>query len=257
MLEHGGTRIAFDPFVTRPSLFDVLFRRVRPNRDLVAATFSGLDAVFVGHTHYDHAMDLPAVLAASPRARIHGSRTTVETLRRLGLPAASLVEVRDGSRHPIGRFVVEAIASEHGKVPVARFVDRLDLPPDGVPRTPFRWPRGEVFAWRASIAGRTFHVQGSAGVRDLPLERQPPVDVLIACLAARRGTPRYLERLAERLRPRVVVPCHHDDLFRPIEEAPRPVPGLAWDGFLADAAALRHTHGTELWLPCRGAASDW
>jgi L-ascorbate metabolism protein UlaG (beta-lactamase superfamily) len=257
VLEHGGTRVAFDPFVTRPGLFDVLFRRARPDRAAVREAFGGLDAVFVGHTHFDHAMDLPAVAEASPHARIHGSRTTVEACRRLGVPEASLVEVRDGSRHVVGRVVVEAVAARHGKVPVLGWIDRRDLPPDRTPRTPFRWPRGDVLAWRVAAGGRTFHVQGSAGLDDLALERQPPADVLVACLAARRGTPRYLERLAERLRPKVLVPCHHDDFFRPLSEAPRAVPGLAWDAFLEDAAALRRVHGTELWLPCRGAPSPW
>jgi L-ascorbate metabolism protein UlaG (beta-lactamase superfamily) len=257
VLEHGGTRISFDPFVTRPPLRDVLFRRARADRDAVAAAFSDLDAVFVGHAHYDHAMDVPAVLACSPRARVHGSRTTVELLRRLGAPPASVVEVHDGERVVVGRVVVEAIASRHGKVPVLRWIDRLDLPPEGVPRTPLRWPRGDVFAWRVSAAGRTFHVQGSAGIDDLPLERQPPADALIACLAARAGTPRYLARLAERLRPKVLVPCHHDDFLRPLSSPPRAVAGLRWDAFLADAEAMRRDHGTELWLPCRGAPSPW
>jgi L-ascorbate metabolism protein UlaG (beta-lactamase superfamily) len=257
VIEHGGTRIAFDPFVTRPGVFDVLFRQTPPDGAAATARFSGLDAVFVGHTHYDHAMDLPAVVAASPRARVHGSRTTGEICRRLGVPAASLVEVHDGGRYPVGRFVVEAIASEHGKVPLVGWVDRLDLPPQGVPRTPFRWPRGDVFAWRVTVAGRTFHVQGSAGIDELPLERQSPADVLIACLAARRGTPRYLERLADRLRPKVLVPCHHDDFFRPLSEPPRAVAGLAWKRFLGEAAAMERAHGTKLWLPCRGEPSSW
>ena len=191
----------------------------------------------------------PAVARVSPRARIHGSATTTETCRRLGVDPTRLVTVRDAERYRVGPFTVEAIRIEHGIVPLVRFVDRLDLPAEGVPRTPFRWPRGEVFAWRVEVAGRSFHVQGSAGLAALPLARQGPLDVLIACLAARAGTPRYLERLGERLRPKLLLPCHHDDFFRPLADGPRPIATLDWSGFLADAERLAASYGTTLVRP--------
>src|SRR5690349_9516520 len=58
VLERAGTRIAFDPFASRPGLFATLFRRPRVDVPAVASRFAGLAAVFVGHAHYDHAMDL-------------------------------------------------------------------------------------------------------------------------------------------------------------------------------------------------------
>lgn len=78
VFEVDGTRLAVDPFVTRPGPLATLFRPVRPDRALVRRVLGRLDAVFVGHTHYDHAMDLPAVVEASPDVVVHGSATTVE-----------------------------------------------------------------------------------------------------------------------------------------------------------------------------------
>jgi L-ascorbate metabolism protein UlaG (beta-lactamase superfamily) len=256
-LDLDGHAIAFDPFASRPGIGALLFRAPRPDQAAVAERFSGLDAVFVGHTHYDHAMDLAAVACASPRARIHGGSVTRELCRRLGLPERRLVPVQDATRATVGPFTVEAIESRHGVVPLVRFFDRLDLPRHGLPRTPFRYPRGEVFAWRVTAGRRTFHVQGSAGIAEGPLERQGPADALVACLAARKGTPGYLARLGERLRPGVLVPCHHDDFFRPLSEAPRPVRTLDWPALLADAARLRERHGTRLWRPPRDRPVDW
>jgi L-ascorbate metabolism protein UlaG (beta-lactamase superfamily) len=258
VLEAGGTRIAFDPFVTRPGLGDTLFRRARPDAGLVTRAFSGLDAVFVGHAHFDHAMDLPAVAVASPGAPIHGSRTLVDLCERLDVSRERLVPVVDAWVTTVGPFRVAAVRIEHGVVPVARWFDRVDLPPDGRPPcTPFRYPRGECFAWRVEVGGRAIHVQGSAGLDDFALARQRPCDVLIACLAARRGTPRYLARLAARLRPSVLVPCHHDDFFRPLSEPPRPIATLRWRDFLAEAAAVGRDHGTVVWLPPRGVPAAW
>ncbi len=251
VLAVGTHRVAFDPFVSRPGLVATLFRRPRARNDLVRERFSDLDAVFVGHTHYDHAMDLGAVLEASPRATVHGSATTGELLFRLGAPATSFVLARDASRFEVGPFTVEAVASRHGRVPYVGRIDRIEMPRRGLPWTPFRYPRGAVLAWRVEVGGRAVFVQGSAGLDDGALARQKPADVLLACLAARKGTPGYLERLAEALRPRVLAPLHHDDFFRPLSDPPRAVPGLDWPSFLADAHGLAERHGTRLWVPPR------
>jgi L-ascorbate metabolism protein UlaG (beta-lactamase superfamily) len=257
VLEAEGTRIAFDPFVTRPGVLSTLLRRARPDEPAVVRAFSGLDAVFVGHAHYDHAMDVPTVAAASRRARIHGGPTAVELLRRLGVDEGRLVEAGDGARATVGPFAVTAVASRHGRVPFAGRLDRLGLPSRGVPRTPFRWPRGEVLAWRVEALGRSLFVQGSAGIDDAALARQAPCDALFACLAARRGTSRYLERLVDRLRPSVLVPLHHDDFFTPLSEPPRPIATLRWDAFRREAAALSASHGTRVALLPRGRAVAW
>ena len=251
LLEADGVRVAFDPFVSRPPLLEVMLAAPLVDRARVAAHFRGVDAVFVGHTHYDHAMDLAAVVAASPGTRIHGSPTTVELGRRLGIPEANLVEVADGERFTVGGFRVEAVRIEHGKVPLVGYVDRIEMPRRGLPSTPFRYPRGEVYAFRVETKNAAWYVQGSAGIDDGALRRQRAVDVLFACLAARQGTPRYLERLGERLAPRVLIPIHHDDFFRSLDEAPRPVAGLGWGAFRRDAARLGARHGTRLWCPTR------
>jgi L-ascorbate metabolism protein UlaG (beta-lactamase superfamily) len=252
VLEVRGVRVAFDPFVTRPGLFATLFRRARPDEASVAARFSALDAAFVGHTHYDHAMDLPAVARASPRATIHGSATTTEACRRLGVGERSLRTLRDGEAVEVGPFRVEAVRAAHGVVPLVRWFDRVDLPAEGMPRTPFRWPRGEVLAFRVEVGGRSLHVQGSAGIDDVALARQGPCEVLVACLAARKGTPRYLERLGERLRPGVLVPFHHDDFFRPLDEPPRPIPTLRTRALAREVERLASAHGTRLVALPRG-----
>jgi len=251
VFEVAGTRIAFDPFVSRPGLFATLARRARSDDAAVVTSFSGLDAVFVGHTHYDHAMDVPSIAAASPHATINGSRVTTEMMRRLGVGAGRCCTVEDGRVVEVGPFRVEPIASAHGHVPIVHWIDRVELPREGVPRTPFRWPRGDVFAWRVEVGGRSFHLQGSAGLTEAPLARQRPCDVLVACLAARRGTPDYLARLGATLRPALLLPCHHDDFFRPLSEPAAPIATLRWGAFREEAAALATAHGTRLVLPPR------
>ncbi len=257
ILEADGTRIATDPFASRPGLAAVLARRPRSDRALVAATFGRLDAIFVNHAHFDHALDVPAILASAPATVAHGSATLVELCRRLGGRENQLCQLQDGERVTAGPFTVEAVASRHGVVPLLGRVDRRQLGPRGTPRTPIRWPRGDVLAYRIGIGGRTFHIQGSAGIDDHALARQDPADVLIACLAARQGTPGYLDRLAERLRPRFIVACHHDDFFVPLSAPARPVARLDWGRFLTDVERLRARYGTELVRLPRNVAAEF
>lgn len=246
VLEVDGTRICFDPYASNPGLVDLLLRPARPNTELLERTFGAVSAIFVGHTHFDHALDVAPLAKANPGSVVHGSATTVEICRRQGLGEGQLCEVADGFRVTIGPFSVEAIGSQHGIVPIAGRVDVIELSGTGLPRTPFRWPRGDVFAYRVEVAGRAMHIQTSAGIVDGPLSRQRPVDLLIACLAARQGTPRYFERLGERLRPKVLVPCHHDNFLRPLDAPPRPLPRLDWPDFLDDAERLEGAYGTRL-----------
>jgi len=252
VLEAEGARIAFDPFVTRPGVLATVFARPRVDRAEVARTFAGLDAVFVGHAHHDHAMDVAEVASVSPRASVHAGPTAIELFARQGVARDRLVACEDRAIAAVGPFRVEAVRSRHGVVPVLGRVDRLHGPRRGLPRTPFRWPRGEVLAWRVEVKGLSIHVQGSAGIEDESLARQGRADVLVACVAARAGTPRYLARLGERLAPAVLLPIHHDDFFRPLAEPPRPIRTLDWSAFLDEAAALTRAHGTRLLLPVRG-----
>ena len=257
VFELAGTRIALDPFVSRPSLWGVLFRAPRPDTHLVEARFADLDAVFVGHAHYDHTLDLPAVAKASPGAVFHGGPVAMELGRRLGIACARLRTVQDGKTIEVGPFRVGAVPAAHGKLPLARLYDRETLMGDGPPRTPLRYPRGEVYGWRVEGGGRTFYVQGSAGLNEAGLEGQAPVDALVACLALRHGTPGYLPALARRLEPEILVPCHHDDLFRPLRDPPRGVYRLGWSRFLEEAREMEADHGTRLWCPPRDLPCSW
>jgi L-ascorbate metabolism protein UlaG (beta-lactamase superfamily) len=252
VLEVEGVRLAVDPFVTRPGLLDLLLRPARPDVELARRTFAPVDAVLVGHAHYDHLMDVPAVVAASPSAVVHGSATAVELCHRAGVPETQLREVRDGDAVEVGPFSIGVVGAAHGVVPLFRHLDPGDLPAEGLPSSPIRWPCGPVLAYRVDVAGRTFHLHGSAGIDEDALARQAPVDVLLACVAARQGTPAYLERLGATLRPGVLVPTHHDDFTKPFDVPPRPVPRLGWEGVLADASAMHRSHGTRLHLLPRG-----
>ena len=62
-LAYEGFHLLIDPYVTRVGLGDLLRRRtVAPHRELVAAQVPKADAVLVGHTHFDHVLDVPEIV---------------------------------------------------------------------------------------------------------------------------------------------------------------------------------------------------
>ena len=40
-------------------------------------------------------------------------------------------------------------------------------------------------------------------------------------ISGRRFTPRYVERIVARLQPKIIVPIHYDDFFRPLDHTTR------------------------------------
>jgi L-ascorbate metabolism protein UlaG (beta-lactamase superfamily) len=77
-----------------------------------------------------------------------------------------------------------------------------------------------VWGIRIEVAGTSLYHQGSANLVDDALGREP-VDVFLAGVAGRSFTPRYWDRILPRLDPRVVVPTHYDDFFRPLDRGMR------------------------------------
>ena len=70
---------------------------------------------------------------------------------------------------------------------------------------------------RIEVAGVSFYHQGSANLIDDAV-RDRGVDYFLAGVAGRGFTRDYWERILRRLEPRVVVPTHYDDFFRPLAD---------------------------------------
>jgi L-ascorbate metabolism protein UlaG (beta-lactamase superfamily) len=75
---------------------------------------------------------------------------------------------------------------------------------------------GRVRGIHLEVAGTTLYHQGSADLIDGEY-REGPVDVFLCGIAGRVCSPRFTARALRAVRPRIVVPHHHDDFFRPLE----------------------------------------
>jgi L-ascorbate metabolism protein UlaG (beta-lactamase superfamily) len=217
-----GQTIFIDPYVSRAPLSTVISRKptlpdpVRVERYLARPETETVRAVLIGHTHFDHAIDAPAVVRRYG-CPAYGSRSLTNLLSLHGLAEHS-VEVTPGTTYEIGPFQVTFTPSLHSKLLLGLAVpasgeltcDHLDALNPGAYRC------GTVWGIRIEVAGVSFYHQGSANLVD-ELVPRGGVDYFLAGVAGRGFTDRYWERILSRLEPRTVVPTHYDDFFRPLD----------------------------------------
>ena len=61
-LRTADQTLVIDPYLTRVPFWRVAFRRLRTDHALVAQHIPRCDFVLVTHSHFDHLMDVPAVV---------------------------------------------------------------------------------------------------------------------------------------------------------------------------------------------------
>jgi len=213
---YAGTTLLIDPYLTRLSLRQFLSGRAAPpDAARVAAIVDAADAVLVGHSHFDHALDVPPIAAATG-ARVYGSRSTAHLMGLYGL-AAQAVEVEPYRAYEIGPFLVTFVPSAHARLLFGVSVPMAgDITCDHVGDLTARaYGCGQVYGIHVAVGGVGFYHMGSAELDDEAIVHRG-VDVLLAAIAGRGFTPGFVERAVRRLEPRWVVPHHHDDFFRPL-----------------------------------------
>jgi L-ascorbate metabolism protein UlaG (beta-lactamase superfamily) len=219
-LSYEQHTIYIDPYVSRVPLPRVLRRTPALANPSLHERFlrpeGRLAGVLVGHTHFDHAIDVPEI-ARRHECAAYGSSSLVNLMRLHGLGERA-VAVEAYRRYELGPFAVTFVPSLHSKLLLGYAVPfdgeltcaQLDA------LSPAAYKCGQVWGIHIEVAGTTFYHQGSANLIDdaLPFSG---VDVFLAGIAGRSFTREYWRRILSRLQPRTIVPSHFDDFFRPID----------------------------------------
>lgn len=254
-LAYEGTRILIDPYVTRAPVGDLLRRRVvRPDATLLDRFVPTADAILLGHTHFDHALDAPAI-ARRDGCTVFGGTSAAHLMGLHGL-ADRAVTVEPHRVHEVGPFEFRFVPSVHSKLVLGRSVPSAGEITcehlDGL--TSQAYCCGQVWGIHISVAGRTFYHQGSADLLDDEL-RAAEVDYFLCGIAGRQVTERYLPRILPRLSPRQVIVLHQDDFLRPLDATPGFAFGVDVAGFPDEVAAVTRDVGVgvlPLLEPLRG-----
>jgi L-ascorbate metabolism protein UlaG (beta-lactamase superfamily) len=210
-----GQTLFVDPYLSRVPFGDLLRRRAALPDPAALERFAHAPGVLVGHTHFDHAVDAPAI-ARRFGCSAYGSDSLVSLMALHGL-AERAVEVEPYRTYELGPFAVSFTPSVHSKLLLGLAVpydgDLTCEHLDGL--SPAAYRCGQVWGIAIEVAGLRFYHQGSANLIDEAI-RERGVDVFLAGVAGRDFTDDYWQRILPRLDPAVVVPTHYDNFFTPL-----------------------------------------
>ena len=247
-LQNQGTHLWFDPHLSRHSLRELAFGRIAAVPERVLKHVDVAHGVVVGHSHFDHAIDAP-VLANRLGAHVYGAEDTLHYCRGAQVPESQLhLLAGDDHTHTLGPFAIGARRSVHSPFAAGRVPFPGNIPAGFPAPAPISaWRVGQVLIPHVTttVAGQPLtmaHV-GSAALVEAELVGLR-ADVVLACTIGRHATPHFTHRLLDALQPRLVIPCHWDQFWRPIDAPVRQIPTNDLAGFLAEVAA--HPGGAQV-----------
>ena len=222
--EFKGHALLVDPYFSRADLLSVaLGSRIQPNASRINDGLRHLapeaDAVLVTHGHFDHLLDVPAVMAKT-RARLIASASSVDLAKRAGASSGDVVKPGDVRR--IGSWKIRVLSATHdrlfGKVPFDRPPSQAGLAADaaakaGPPQRPADWICGEPLAFLIEVNGQRIYIDSGGTSTQLPPNERVDLAILGVALPDSRAR---LHAALERLHPRYLLPSHQDDFFRPL-----------------------------------------
>lgn len=233
LLDDGETQILTDGFFSRPSLWRVLFTKLSSNENeikyvMLLAGIKNLKGIFVCHSHYDHSMDAPFI-AKETNAKLYGSVSTLFVGKGGGVPEEQLVLFEPGKKIQIGKFKITVLNSKHS--PPFKILGRTNAADPNRPdlTEPLAQPaKAEEFIEGGAydflvehgkhsllIKGSTNYIEGAW--KDLKAE---VVFLGIAALAKQDSEfqNKYYEETIGSVKPKIVVPVHWDNFFKPLTE---------------------------------------
>jgi L-ascorbate metabolism protein UlaG (beta-lactamase superfamily) len=206
-----------DPYFSRVDLWSVaLGSHIQPNtsriNDGLRHLGSGncrMEAIQVTHGHFDHLLDVPALMAKT-KAHLIASTSAIDMAKRAGGSYGDAV--KPGDVRQIGPWKIRVLSATHdrllGKVPFDQ-----PRPQSEAPQRASDWICGEPLAFFIEVNAQRIYVDSGGTPAQLPPNE--PVDLAILGMALPDSRARLHEAF-ERLQPRYILPSHQDDFFRPL-----------------------------------------
>ena len=243
LFRYGKSALITAPLITNPSLLKIAtLTRLKTDEALVDSLLPAVDDVeiiLVGHSHYDHLMDVPYIMGKhAKKAVVYGSKTMGHIMAAaVDKSCIVTIDTHAANGRTPGQWIYNqnrtirfmAIESEH-----APHFAGFKFLPEGpynkdlkrLPRTVFGWVEGETYAYLIDFLGEQgsivfrVHYQDAASnppfgfVSELRADERKRVDLAILCVASFTQVNNYPEGIIRHIQPKHIILGHWEDFFR-------------------------------------------
>lgn len=233
LFDDGETQLMTDGFLSRPSLLKVAGGKVETDAKVVDAALKRvgadrLKALFVAHSHYDHALDC-AYVARKTGAKLFGSASTLNVGRGGGLKDEEMVQFEAGKVYAVGKFTVTVLKGKHSP-PMKGINDDLGQTIDAPLKQPASardYKEGGAFDFLIKRGDRAILVMPSGNYIEGELDKVK-ADVVFLGVGTLGKQPRehqtaLYDNTVKKVKPQLVVPIHWDNFFLPLGEKLEPL----------------------------------
>ncbi|MFZ5891392.1 MAG: MBL fold metallo-hydrolase [Myxococcota bacterium] len=215
----GEYSLLLDPYFTRkdPATPE---QPLSPDPDAITRfTPPRAEFILVGHSHYDHLLDVPTI-AERTRASVVGTESTLNIARAAGISEARLVHAVPNQPLALAPFAVRPLASLHSLIGI----DSFDIPRNvQLPLRAKDYGEGGTLAYLVDVNRLSMLFIDTANYIDSALQGLRP-NVLIVAIGLREKVPDYTCRLMKILgEPPLVLPNHFDAHWKPVSDRQTPI----------------------------------
>jgi hypothetical protein len=277
LFEINNERLLTAPFFSNPYFSkNIPFNNIKSNPKYIEARFpgklksneNGVKAVLVGHSHYDHLMDVPYLMENYLEdAKVYGSTTMTAILNNFGIDCgsrgiASAISVNEKAENkewidiPDSQIRILPIRSSHAphffgmtfQKGHYKCGEQFDL------RSAWDWKMGNVYAYLIDFQddkGNTLfriYYQDSASNPDGPNSGLVPqqliedrsVDITILVLASSGNVKNYPQSRVANTEAELYIVGHWEDFFGSYDREPIVARGSDENRFIADLEKTIH-----------------
>ncbi|PJZ84687.1 MBL fold metallo-hydrolase [Leptospira harrisiae] len=261
LLDDGETQILTDGFFSRPSIWKTAFSKIESEPKTVLsvierAKIKRLKAIFVCHSHYDHVMDAPFV-AKQTKAILYGSSSTLNVGTGAGLTIDQMQKFEPGKPISIGKFKITVLESKH--TPAFHILGKTNATDPNHPNidSPLVQPvkvmdfiEGGTFDFFIQHGKNKILIKSSTNFVEGALDKLN-ADVLFLGIAQISLQPisfqdEYYKQTVQTLKPKLLIPIHWDNFFKPLSEPLEPNLQLGDDFDANMKSILKRSEGQKI-----------
>lgn len=227
LIDDGNTQILIDGYFTRSNMWKVATSHVQTDTNIVnfyleKYKINRLKAIFVTHSHIDHALDI-AYVSKKTNSTIYGSSSTIQIGKGGNVKTENLVEFNNYETFKLDGFTIEVLPGKHTKPGFYNNdIGKKIEDPLCQPTHASNYVEGGSYDFYISHSYGNLYIKPSTNYID-SLIFDKKVDILFLGIALlgkskKQFKDKYYEETVKKFIPTKIIPIHWDNFFIPLNK---------------------------------------